>query len=469
MRFDSTQPSHQSLRNIVAERTRPLLAWVGAGLSKPAGMPAWGELRDDLVGALRAKADSMDSTAARRSRGLAANAATNPDLWQAFQLLQEGLQPTTFRDQIRSALSPSVRVETPEAYKLLWQLPLRGVLNLNLDGLATRALVEHGPQEVASVQRSGQELARLRHVLTGQAPFVGNLHGVLDDAKTWVFTKSEIDRLLADSVYTEFLSVCLSVHTVIFIGLTVDDLAVGGILESLSKRGVQNPTHYWLTHWRDSLTDFWAERVGVELIRYNATGQDHSAVNEFLVDLAHARPLEESPAPPVALDRAEDDPELPSPEEMRTWEPDRIRRVLNAHASTLLRPDTDEAHLEYQEFLRDYRRPIYTAWYMGVEAGENDVLGYTLVREIARGAFGRVYEGTDAGGDRVAVKVLLEDVRKDPLSLHAFRRGVQSMRILSDRAVEGMVRYREASEIPALVVMDYVDGPNLATARTPGI
>ncbi len=54
------------------------------------------------------------------------------------------------------------------------------------------------------------------------------------------------------------------------------------------------------------------------------------------------------------------------------------------------------------------------------------------------------------------------------MSLHAFRRGVQSMRILSDRGVEGMVQYREASEIPALVVMDYVDGPNLATAREAG-
>ena len=38
------------------------------------------------------------------------------------------------------------------------------------------------------------------------------------------------------------------------------------------------------------------------------------------------------------------------------------------------------------------------------------------------------------------------------------------MRYLRSRGVEGMVSYQEASEIPALVVMDWVDGPTLSEA-----
>ena len=38
------------------------------------------------------------------------------------------------------------------------------------------------------------------------------------------------------------------------------------------------------------------------------------------------------------------------------------------------------------------------------------------------------------------------------------------MKILSDRGVEGMVPYRKAFEIPAFVVMDFIDGPDLGEA-----
>ncbi len=326
--FDTTQPAHQALRNIVAERTRPLLAWVGAGLSKPAGMPLWGEMRDSLVEALELKANSLDHTGAKRARALAANASREANLWQAFELLQQGLQPAAFHDQVRKALQTAVSVEIPTAYVLLWDLPLRGVLNLNLDGLATRALLQHGAGGAASVQHNGRDLARLRHVLTGQAPFIGNLHGWLDDTNSWVFTQTEIQRLLSDEVYTEFLRICLSMHTVLFLGITVDDFAVGGLLESLSRQGVQTPTHYWLTHRTDALTDYWAQRAGVDVIRYGVAGGDHSAVEEFLSDLARARPAAESPAPPVALGRPSNEHEVPSPDEMSTWAPDRIREAL---------------------------------------------------------------------------------------------------------------------------------------------
>jgi serine/threonine protein kinase len=153
---------------------------------------------------------------------------------------------------------------------------------------------------------------------------------------------------------------------------------------------------------------------------------------------------------------------------MRGWDPEQIREVLNAHATTLLKPETDDARAAYQGFLRESKFQIYQAWYLGPEPGENEVLGYTIQRHIARGAFGRVYEAIAPTGERVAIKVLLEDLRQDPFALFSFRRGVQSMRILSERAVAGMVRYREASEIPAFVVMDFVEGPNLATAREAG-
>src|SRR5580700_10726056 len=48
--------------------------------------------------------------------------------------------------------------------------------------------------------------------------------------------------------------------------------------------------------------------------------------------------------------------------------------------------------------------------------------------------------------------------------LGSFRRGVKSMRILSNAGVPGMVRYHYGFELPPCVIMDYVDGPNLEEA-----
>ena len=466
--FDTAQPAHEALRSIIAERTSPVLAWVGAGLSKPAGVPMWGELRDSLAADLRAKADTMHDLPRKRLRAVADKAAREGNLWLAFELLKEGLGKTTFAMQIRTALQAGQSGPAPDAYSALWDLPVRGVLNLNLDGLATKALVQHDP-DGATVYRSGPELAKLRHVLTGRARWVGNLHGSLDDVSTWVFTQSQVQALLSDEVYTEFLRVCLSAYTVMFIGITADDLAVGGVLESLGRGGVvHTPPHFWLTDRVDAKTDFWAERAGVAVVRYSSNGGDHAAVLAFLRDLKAATPVEPPAAPPVHLERAVEPAALPSAKEMRGWEPERIRQVLNAHATAILEPETEHAYERYQTFLRDYRFAIYEAWYLSPEPEENEVLGYKLRRHVARGAFGRVYEAVAPDGDTVAIKVLLEDVRQDPLAFHSFRRGVQSMRILSARSVEGMVRYREASEIPAFVVMDFVDGPNLATARDAG-
>ena len=91
-------------------------------------------------------------------------------------------------------------------------------------------------------------------------------------------------------------------------------------------------------------------------------------------------------------------------------------------------------------------------------------MGYTLTRKVATGSFGEVYEAQDNNGSRVAVKLLRRDARRDAAMLQTFRRGVRSMKILKARGVRGMIDFIDASEIPAVVVMEWIDGPNLAEA-----
>jgi eukaryotic-like serine/threonine-protein kinase len=118
---------------------------------------------------------------------------------------------------------------------------------------------------------------------------------------------------------------------------------------------------------------------------------------------------------------------------------------------------------------REYRRAVHQAWFVDLEPPDNMVLGHELLAEIGVGAFGRVFRARRGDtGEEVALKLLHETILQKPEMLESFRRGVRSMRILSENGVQGMVPYVDASEIPAFAVMDLVRGPDLKNAVDSG-
>ena len=285
MAFNSGQPSYEDLRNVVAERTTPLLAWIGSGLSIQAGLPSWSQLKESLLEVLEGKAADLEHRDAEKLRKKAEVIRQQENLWVAFKMLRDNLGKTTYRESIRNEFASASTVEVPTVYRSLWDLRVRGILNLNLDRLATRAHSELKPGTTLA-EFSGRDISRLRQLLNGHHPFVGNMHGVFEDSKSWVFTKEDLDTHLKAEAYRSFIDSCLSTHAILFIGLSADDVAVGGHLERLAALGVETPAHYWLTDRRDAHTDEWAEEAGIRLIRYDAT-RDHSGVGEFFPRPGH--------------------------------------------------------------------------------------------------------------------------------------------------------------------------------------
>ena len=135
------QSAYRALRDIVAERTRPILAWTGSGLSAAAGLPTWPALKDALVTAGRAKAEAMDQHAQDRRLSAINKAVAEPSPWIAFEILHSQLGQTSYRDTVRQALDATA-VQVPTAYVYLWRLDIKGLLNLNIDSIASRALAE---------------------------------------------------------------------------------------------------------------------------------------------------------------------------------------------------------------------------------------------------------------------------------------------------------------------------------------
>ncbi len=464
MAFNPNQSPHRALRSIVAERTQKLVIWVGSGLSVDANLPTWPQLKNRLIQRLREKARDISATDASALIAAADKAHASRNCWLAFEILRRHLGRTSYRSAIREALRTASTTPCPPAYSYLWKLGASGILNLNLDRLATRALGEVTPRPLAT-EFCGRDAARFFHALGNPHPFVANLHGIIDDESTWIFTKSDLSTLLNSQGYREFVNACLGSTTTFFVGITADDIAAGGHLAALTQRGIDVGDHYWLTSRDDLHTDIWAEEAGIQIIRYRDT-PGHPEVAEFFEDILRFVPEDDKPSPPVVLSGLPTSTDaLPTPEKLSKLEAEDIRRVLNAHAKQLMSSPTNDSYARYEAFAARYDEAIYRAWYTSADPPSNHLLGFTLSEEVARGAFGRVYRAEADDGNPVAIKVLHQEVRRNSDFLGSFRRGVRSMRLLGSRNVEGMVAYRDASEIPAFVVMDWVDGPTLAEAH----
>jgi len=465
MSFDKTQDSYVALRNVITERTSSIVVWVGSGLSVQAGLPTWQDLKKRLLSALKRKAEGLEEADAKKLCGKIHAIERQTDNWRSFQMLGSTLGRTTYQDTIREGLRPASTANLPSVYSNLWRLRISGLVNLNIDRLATRAFNQENIPDKQCIEFNGHDAGSCAYVLKGPQPFIVNLHGIVDDTSSWVFTKAEQDQLMSNNGYRVFIQSCFTTKTVLFIGMGVDDIAVGGHLEALKRFGVDIGTHDWVTPRGDLSTDQWAEGVGVRLIRYEAPDDDHSELQEFFSDLFEYLPQEEV-APPVALEQTI--PKrltLPDLEELLQIDTERIRLILNDHAHTILKDtSSQEVYESYESFCEKYDEAIYRAWYTNVKEGQNNLFGYKLKKWMKRGAFGNVYKALSPDNQEVAIKVLLHEIRSQPEMIQSFRRGVRSMRILSQHGVKGMVPYREASEIPAFVVMDLVDGPNLGEA-----
>lgn len=467
MAFNTEQPAYIALRDIIAERTRRTIAWVGSGASVEANLPTWSGLKQRLIDAGREKAMSMEEDSRRKQLSQLDSIDNEENPWIAFQRLKNSLGPTSYRDTIREALRISETIESPGIYKSLWKIGIRGIFNLNLDRLACKGHSEiFNGKNITEFQ--GKNIGEFSHVISSPQKFIANLHGIVENSSTWIFCYDDLKKLMRKDDYSAFIQTCLMSHTVIFIGITADDIAVGGHLERIKKKSIEIPTHFWVSNRRDNATDKWAESFGIRMVRYNDSIGTHEEIQEFFSDLINYCPIEHD-APPIFSSPKTSDysDSILSPEELSELLPDEIRLHLNNHAAGILSHDPPD-YEAYDEFCSQYDLPIYTAWYTSTHPPNNILLGWSLQKQEKTGAFGKLFKATDPEGKQVAVKVLREDIRKTPKLLRAFRRGVRSMRILERRNAIGMARYIRAYEIPTCVVMEWIEGPNLSDAVMAG-
>jgi len=194
--------------------------FVGAGLSRSAGLPSWHELMERLLEPLRSRSGAGTGT------GDAVTA-------QLDALLEKGRYPElaghcrdllgtrVFDGIVRRELQP--RGELPEIYRAIVETPFACIVTTNFDTNLEDAYARWDERGIPKTP-TGADLAQQGTLLLDGAFFVLKAHGDLGDAASMIFTAEDYRRVIhANPAFQAVLNSILLTHAVLFVGYSLGD------------------------------------------------------------------------------------------------------------------------------------------------------------------------------------------------------------------------------------------------------
>ena len=203
-----------------------VVAFVGAGFSRPAGLPLWGSLLHQIA---LDNVTALDVDSLELIKALAGSTNSN-DLDMAAQLLSDKMGMRKFDESLRRKLT--LIKGPPEAMqqRLAWLrgIPFSTILTTNYDNMLSGPTPENETfgQIAASILRRSDPL-RLAKLAFGDEMHVPvvKLHGcVCDSQSTLVCTREGYRKLLHSSPnYSTFVRTLLATRTVLYLGFSFTD------------------------------------------------------------------------------------------------------------------------------------------------------------------------------------------------------------------------------------------------------
>ncbi|MDF1633919.1 protein kinase [Mycoplana sp. MJR14] len=200
-----------------------------------------------------------------------------------------------------------------------------------------------------------------------------------------------------------------------------------------------------------------SRNLGIQPIYLPETESWEAGFTEFARYVSSYKKEEQNPS--IVLSTSAGTEKLPAITELLTLPPDEVRMKLNAASQQFINDD-----LLFSEFKEKYDLAINHAARVKLGTNNDKWLGYNLISERGSGNFGRVFQASDQNGKHYAIKIAHEAVRDNQIMLSSFRRGVSSMKYLSNSNVRGTVKILDASELPPSIIMEYINGVNLEEA-----
>lgn len=385
-------------------------------------------------------------------------------MWEAFSIIKKSVPSHIFEQVIKEHLSFEKGIVLSKAIIELSSLSVHGIITLNIDEVSE--IMIRANRSVLINSATNMDIGKKASAILNESrPFIVHLHGKIDDPDSWIFSERDLGKILSDDAYKLFLSTVFISWRVIFLGVSADDVAISEHLNTLSELGIKMNHHYWITNRADRFAHEWSEKTGINIISYQSKDIDHEAALEHMFHTMKNHRYRRPAPPPVNPGMAGVGVVL-SPNQVMQMEPEEARFYLSSMATNILNNCDD--YSRYSEFRKEYGVALNHASYISEDSPHNKIFGYTIKKKLGGGAFGVAYEDVGLDGNRYAIKILKKNATEDNVMLRSFRRGIESMRILKDNNIEGMVELYATYETPPCIIMEMIDGPNLSDGLKSG-
>ena len=459
--YNSKDENLMHLTKKIKENPQSFIFIIGAGMSRPSGLPSWQELADGLIAYYEQRMLNVDDDAEAKVEQL----KKLNNLWEVFSELQRTLPQNEYCKYIKEQLSDKNRT-IPVSYKLLWQLDICGVITFNIDKLILNAYSSVYQSSVDFA--TGKEFYKFNYFPVSNEKFVFFPHGEISDSSSWIFTEQERRTLYRDINIKNIFTTLLNGKNIVIIGFNpresnflslLNDISIGSVIS-----GQDN--YYIGPNISNSDVRKFGE-YGISCISYSPEDEEHSDISKMLETIYSYIP-KDIEYPTVYQGKIYFPKDIPAYKDCFSVGLDKLREILNGNIANILPPNevpTNDQIKKLQEFYKTYSAQLHLAWYIdpGNELGYK-LHGFSLEKAIGRGAFGNVYEAYNEKREKFAIKILLPEVKDKVRYLSCFRRGIRSMRMLKENNVEGMVKIHYSFEVPACIVMDFVEGNTLRDA-----
>lgn len=271
--FCTDQETHKALNSITVvarDQTRPLIIWVGAGVSSWAKYPFWKDLAAQMHTVFSREERNYDGVFSSRLL----EGAKYPELFEQMRTANQSRYFTFLSDQFRPQHATGVY---KRFIRTVYEIPNVYIVTTNVDEALEHSLPEH-----ITIQRS--DIERLPQLLHQRSKFICKLHGSVSSVESMVFSTRDYESLQLENGYLEAMRAIFLNTTVLFLGYGLRDEYVFQNLQTCSATrplfGV-GPHFIVTSEERNELPSL------VQRIRYEADTTDHRDVLQVLEIIAY--------------------------------------------------------------------------------------------------------------------------------------------------------------------------------------
>lgn len=443
------------------------------------GLKSWSGLRAELLNRISREVDNTGSLAENINNyhELEELAKSSSKFWEFFSHAYN-VWPTTYNDFMIDEFDNVVpKCTTPVIYTRLWKMRrTRQIFTLNVDGLVARSFREIYPNAkgVQLLEFDGYSVSDSLSYLARDNYCVVNLHGTFTQKSRWIMNAEQRAQLLSGPMgekYAAYIRRLFSEYNIVFIGMNPADVAISPFLTAAAQQGSLG-NHYWICPNPTSEVVKWAQKQGVRLVAYQPLRDEkgipvHTQDICGIIDQIESFSSKDERVELPQLDPPISPSNIPDPLQIiGSIHVDRVAARANlAGAISHIGAEYGYTSKELEKFLEKYNIPLKIASMIDENMpGFDKIGGYSIVQPIQNSGTSSVWLVEDTTKEEqpyFALKSLSPDSITSLVTRQSFRRGIESLYLLSGSNSKVAPKYISHSELPLSVVMEFIEGSTL--------